>query len=61
MFKSIWGVAVKVLPFLPKELLITIVVDVLEKGASRTKIKWDDKIVKEVKIILEKNGLYKEK
>ena len=53
--------AVKVLPFLPKELLITIVVDVLQKGAARTKPKWDDKVVREVKIVLERNGLYKEK
>ena len=61
MFKTIWGMAVKVLPFLPKELLITIVVDVLQKGAARTKPKWDDKVVREVKIVLERNGLYKEK
>ncbi len=60
MFKSIWGVTIKILPFLPKELLITIVVDVLQKGAARTKNKLDDKVVREVKIVLEKHGLYKE-
>ncbi len=60
MFKTIWGVAIKVLPFLPKELLITMVVDVFQKGAARTKPKWDDTVVREIKIVLEKHGLYKE-
>lgn len=60
MFRTIWGVTIKILPFLPKEFLVTIVVDVLQKGAARTKPKWDDKVVREVKIVLEKHGLYKE-